>query len=215
MGSGPRTTARIDTNNSFISFLRSLPPTFWLSVSTLVLALAVSVAFFIYFRRRSSASSAPRFGLPRRSSSLRRKIKRAMNGPSSSSSSSGRPRSGSAREVDPRLVAVLDGSAPEPDVDDNDADAAAATDDADLLELQQGAKRVRNDGGATLCVECEDQPATVYCDACLDPYCSLCFRAQHKKGKRRTHTWRKAVDLRSEDMVRFCLIIAVNVVNML
>jgi hypothetical protein len=36
-------------------------------------------------------------------------------------------------------------------------------------------------------VECGDQPATLQCLVCDDPFCSLCFQAQHKKGKRATH----------------------------
>ncbi|ORX44318.1 hypothetical protein BCR36DRAFT_586181 [Piromyces finnis] len=35
------------------------------------------------------------------------------------------------------------------------------------------------------CVECEDQPATLYCEQCLDNYCEVCFKNQHRKGKLR------------------------------
>lgn len=42
------------------------------------------------------------------------------------------------------------------------------------------------------CVECEDQPATLYCEQCLDNYCEVCFQSQHKKGKlRKKHTCKK------------------------
>ncbi|KAF9534128.1 hypothetical protein CPB83DRAFT_843724 [Crepidotus variabilis] len=37
------------------------------------------------------------------------------------------------------------------------------------------------------CVECEDQPAEVQCETCADPYCEVCFAAQHRKGSRKTH----------------------------
>ncbi|KAJ3045471.1 hypothetical protein HK097_001184, partial [Rhizophlyctis rosea] len=38
------------------------------------------------------------------------------------------------------------------------------------------------------CVECEDQPASVYCEQCADDYCDVCFHAQHRKGNRKRHT---------------------------
>ncbi|KAH9942574.1 hypothetical protein B0H21DRAFT_824129 [Amylocystis lapponica] len=37
------------------------------------------------------------------------------------------------------------------------------------------------------CVECEDQPAQVYCETCLDNYCEVCFSSQHRKGTRKRH----------------------------
>ncbi|KAF9006664.1 hypothetical protein BDQ17DRAFT_1352168 [Cyathus striatus] len=37
------------------------------------------------------------------------------------------------------------------------------------------------------CVECEDQPAQVMCETCSDPYCDVCFAAQHRKGSRKRH----------------------------
>lgn len=37
------------------------------------------------------------------------------------------------------------------------------------------------------CVECEDQPAEVLCETCSDPYCEVCFAAQHRKGSRKQH----------------------------
>ncbi|KAG9015285.1 hypothetical protein FRB93_012984 [Tulasnella sp. JGI-2019a] len=38
------------------------------------------------------------------------------------------------------------------------------------------------------CIECEDQPADVLCEACHDNFCQVCFQAQHRKGKRKAHT---------------------------
>jgi hypothetical protein len=32
-----------------------------------------------------------------------------------------------------------------------------------------------------------DQPSGVYCQTCGDPYCEVCFAAQHRKGSRKTH----------------------------
>ncbi len=32
-----------------------------------------------------------------------------------------------------------------------------------------------------------DQPAEVHCQTCGDPYCEVCFAAQHRKGSRKTH----------------------------
>ncbi|KAF5359032.1 hypothetical protein D9758_004898 [Tetrapyrgos nigripes] len=37
------------------------------------------------------------------------------------------------------------------------------------------------------CIECEDQPAQLFCEDCTDVYCEVCFAAQHRKGSRRTH----------------------------
>ncbi|KDQ29697.1 hypothetical protein PLEOSDRAFT_1055696 [Pleurotus ostreatus PC15] len=37
------------------------------------------------------------------------------------------------------------------------------------------------------CVECEDQPAQVLCETCLDKFCEVCFAAQHRKGSRKRH----------------------------
>lgn len=45
------------------------------------------------------------------------------------------------------------------------------------------------------CVECEDQPATFYCEQCLDNYCEVCFQNQHRKGKlRKKHTYKQLED---------------------
>ncbi|CAE6410694.1 unnamed protein product [Rhizoctonia solani] len=40
------------------------------------------------------------------------------------------------------------------------------------------------------CIECEDQPANVYCEACADDFCEVCFEAQHRKGTRKLHKCR-------------------------
>lgn len=38
-----------------------------------------------------------------------------------------------------------------------------------------------------MCVECEDQTATVVCVECEDDFCSMCFAAQHRRGARASH----------------------------
>ncbi|KAL1940031.1 hypothetical protein VTO73DRAFT_9366 [Trametes versicolor] len=40
------------------------------------------------------------------------------------------------------------------------------------------------------CVECEDQPAQVFCETCSDNFCEVCFHAQHRKGTRKRHATR-------------------------
>ncbi|TDL29668.1 hypothetical protein BD410DRAFT_736748 [Rickenella mellea] len=42
------------------------------------------------------------------------------------------------------------------------------------------------------CVECEDQPACVFCETCVDNYCEVCFAALHRKGTRKGHTSRSS-----------------------
>ncbi|KAK7470303.1 hypothetical protein VKT23_001734 [Stygiomarasmius scandens] len=37
------------------------------------------------------------------------------------------------------------------------------------------------------CIECEDQPAQLFCESCTDVYCEVCFAAQHRKGSRKSH----------------------------
>ncbi|KAL5637634.1 hypothetical protein ACGC1H_004149 [Rhizoctonia solani] len=37
------------------------------------------------------------------------------------------------------------------------------------------------------CIECEDQPANMYCETCADDFCEVCFEAQHRKGTRKLH----------------------------
>ncbi|KAJ3785180.1 hypothetical protein GGU10DRAFT_387667 [Lentinula aff. detonsa] len=44
------------------------------------------------------------------------------------------------------------------------------------------------------CIECEDQPAEVFCENCADAYCDVCYSAQHRKGSRTTHKT-KALDV--------------------
>ncbi|KAI0371601.1 hypothetical protein BV20DRAFT_184977 [Pilatotrama ljubarskyi] len=40
------------------------------------------------------------------------------------------------------------------------------------------------------CVECEDQPAQIFCETCSDNFCEVCFAAQHRKGTRKRHATR-------------------------
>lgn len=41
------------------------------------------------------------------------------------------------------------------------------------------------------CVECEDQQADVFCEQCLDDFCTVCFTHQHRKGTRQKHSIKK------------------------
>lgn len=38
-----------------------------------------------------------------------------------------------------------------------------------------------------MCIECEDQPANLFCLRCADDYCDVCFQSLHRKGSRRAH----------------------------
>jgi len=40
-----------------------------------------------------------------------------------------------------------------------------------------------------MCVECEDQPACLTCNECQEDFCEVCFNAQHRKGKRKLHSF--------------------------
>jgi ATP-dependent Zn protease len=44
-----------------------------------------------------------------------------------------------------------------------------------------------------MCVECEDQPIAVLCQQCNDKFCEVCYRALHKKGSRKHHTFVKLI----------------------
>ena len=46
------------------------------------------------------------------------------------------------------------------------------------------------DSTAVMCVECEDQEATVKCQNCVDYYCDPCYEDQHRKGQRAKHVQR-------------------------
>jgi hypothetical protein len=45
-----------------------------------------------------------------------------------------------------------------------------------------------------MCIECEDQPQEVLCEACGDVFCEVCFSALHRRGKRRQHVAKKLTD---------------------
>ncbi|KAG2013219.1 hypothetical protein CC2G_010154 [Coprinopsis cinerea AmutBmut pab1-1] len=49
------------------------------------------------------------------------------------------------------------------------------------------------------CVECEDQPADLICENCSDdPFCEVCFSAQHRKGSRKGHKTRPILKANGE-----------------
>ena len=64
--------------------------------------------------------------------------------------------------------------------------AAAVTEDRALLEGDSV-----GEVGDSLCVECEDQVASMYCLTCAECYCDPCFGQQHGKGRRREHESRR------------------------
>jgi hypothetical protein len=39
------------------------------------------------------------------------------------------------------------------------------------------------------CVECCHQLSEVFCEQCHDHFCLLCYGGQHRKGKRKLHTY--------------------------
>lgn len=59
---------------------------------------------------------------------------------------------------------------------------------ATLPQLQRLENKVDSSSLQGLCVECDSVPAEVICDQCEDAYCNKCFEAQHRSGKRATHT---------------------------
>ncbi|MES1916278.1 MAG: hypothetical protein MHM6MM_008111, partial [Cercozoa sp. M6MM] len=67
-------------------------------------------------------------------------------------------------------------------------------DAADRLEQQLKTTAVQVTSRDTqfdgLCVECTDQPAAVFCEACADDFCDVCFASLHRRGNRRRHTTR-------------------------
>ncbi|KAG8863155.1 hypothetical protein FRB96_009337 [Tulasnella sp. 330] len=70
---------------------------------------------------------------------------------------------------------------------DGDASKSALTEEPeeDVNAMDEEPETVAKEG---YCVECEDQPAEVRCEACQDNFCQVCFQAQHRKGKRNAHT---------------------------
>ncbi|KAL6070722.1 B box-type domain-containing protein [Balamuthia mandrillaris] len=68
-------------------------------------------------------------------------------------------------------------------VDEEDEDEA----EGEKGETPSSSSSSRHDD-AKMCVECEDQPADVYCQNCEDLYCEVCWHAQHRRGKRAKHS---------------------------
>lgn len=42
-----------------------------------------------------------------------------------------------------------------------------------------------------MCSECGDQAASLSCEQCEDEFCDVCFKAMHRKGVRKTHTFKR------------------------
>lgn len=78
-------------------------------------------------------------------------------------------------------------------------DAAAARDENDAAApMRLGDNTVKRDAAllstdnAAYCVECEDQPSSLFCQQCADDYCDVCFQSLHRKGQRREHQVRRS-----------------------
>ena len=80
-----------------------------------------------------------------------------------------------------RLARLLDGTVKDEEVSQltqsSSANAVGPIDPA-LLVAQKG-----------FCVECQDQPRTVFCEQCQDDFCKVCFESLHRRGKRQKHTF--------------------------
>ncbi|TPX61712.1 hypothetical protein PhCBS80983_g00976 [Powellomyces hirtus] len=82
-----------------------------------------------------------------------------------------------------RLEDILDG-----DVDNLGASNGAAVDGDSSDSDAEPTRGRKNPAPQGYCVECEDQPAAVFCEQCTDDYCEVCFHSQHRKGNRKKHT---------------------------
>ncbi|EIN10990.1 hypothetical protein PUNSTDRAFT_142865 [Punctularia strigosozonata HHB-11173 SS5] len=67
---------------------------------------------------------------------------------------------------------------------DTEAFEKAQTAAQDTPSDDEDSEKIAQEG---FCIECEDQPALLYCEACADAFCEVCFAAQHRKGSRKTH----------------------------
>eukprot|EP00158_Paraphelidium_tribonemae_P006023 Partr_v1_DN27635_c0_g1_i1_m65338 putative Protein of unknown function (DUF2009) len=85
------------------------------------------------------------------------------------------------------LADVLDGK------HDNTASSPTGMDvSADASSDEEIAGKLADNSLSTstskdFCIECEDQPSSIFCQQCADDYCDVCFQAMHRKGKRRSH----------------------------
>ncbi|KAI8812789.1 hypothetical protein BJ742DRAFT_791834 [Cladochytrium replicatum] len=88
------------------------------------------------------------------------------------------------REGNDMLARILNGDVSEMETGTSsqieEAGDMSCADDESTVHIQKG-----------FCVECEDQPASLFCEQCQDDYCSICFASQHRKGTRKAHTTKK------------------------
>ncbi|KAJ3037754.1 hypothetical protein HDV00_001339 [Rhizophlyctis rosea] len=75
--------------------------------------------------------------------------------------------------------------------DYEDEDSMSCDESASSTAASNGRKSSAPQG---YCIECEDQPASVFCEQCADDYCDVCFHAQHRKGNRTRHTSKALVN---------------------
>nr|XP_052925766.1 uncharacterized protein EV422DRAFT_529271 [Fimicolochytrium jonesii]KAI8821128.1 hypothetical protein EV422DRAFT_529271 [Fimicolochytrium jonesii] len=96
-----------------------------------------------------------------------------------------------------RLEDILDGGVEQLHTGNSDEDGDSSSAESHDAEPVQGGSGSRNGGNKKkkpapapqgYCVECEDQPAVVFCEQCADDYCDVCFHSQHRKGNRKKHT---------------------------
>ncbi|KAJ3163108.1 hypothetical protein HDU86_002277 [Geranomyces michiganensis] len=87
----------------------------------------------------------------------------------------------------PDLSAILDDEAELAEVFSASSDSEA---DPSSSPSARGKKSRAPQG---CCVECEDQPADLFCEQCADDFCEVCFFSLHRKGSRKKHTTTKLV----------------------
>lgn len=75
---------------------------------------------------------------------------------------------------------------------------AAKEEEEEEEKVQQrlNANSLSKDGRQGFCVECEDQPSSLFCQQCIDDFCEVCFQSIHRKGRRREHTAKRLVESR-------------------
>ncbi|KAJ3165144.1 hypothetical protein HDU88_004864 [Geranomyces variabilis] len=84
----------------------------------------------------------------------------------------------------PDLSAILDDEA-------ELAEVASTPSDSDTEPSSVSGRGKKNPAPQGCCVECEDQPAELFCEQCADDFCEVCFFSQHRKGSRKKHATTK------------------------
>ncbi|KAH9927091.1 uncharacterized protein BXZ73DRAFT_49004 [Epithele typhae] len=71
--------------------------------------------------------------------------------------------------------------------DHEDVEAPTATADTHITAAGWDEEARAENVVQGFCIECEDQPAQLFCETCSDNFCEVCFAAQHRKGSRKRH----------------------------